>query len=120
MNKEESTKKSRKKKIKVNNKKRLMLIITVIIILFAVILFAIFNGQNAKRQGNKHTGTEVMNRGLYTDMTSKEMYEQTRGLQPSEKQGLVETFIKKWKQDKKNNIETIADNETHARYLFCN
>ena len=24
-----------------------------------------------------------------------------------------------WKEDKRNNIESIAENETHARYLFC-
>lgn len=120
MNNEESAKKSRKKKIKVNDKKRLILIITVGIILIVVLLLAIYKGQEVKRERNRYALTENMNKGLYTDMTSKEMYEKTRALQPSEKQGLVETFIKKWKQDRKNKIETIAENETHARYLFCN
>lgn len=114
-NKVENSKKSKKKKIKVN-KSTLMIIIIINIVLVIAFAFAIFKWQDVN---NKNTTIEKVDKGLYTDMTSKEMYDATRGLQISEKQGLAEMFIKKWKQDKKNNINSVADNETQARYLFC-
>lgn len=110
---------NKRKKTKKANRNMMIIIITFIIILVIVLGFGIFKWKNVKTENNKYTATEKINKGMYIDMTSKEMYDATRSLQTSEKQGLVEMFIDKWKQDKRNNIDSIVDNETYARYLFC-
>lgn len=113
--KKENAKRMKKKK---DNKKKKLIITMIIadIILITGICFAIIKWQNAKQEENKPA---TISRSIYSDMTSKQMYEATRQLEVSEKRQLVEMFIQKWKQDKRANIDTIADNETHARYLFC-
>lgn len=117
--KEEMSKKNKSEKVKIN--KRVLLIVCIVgIMLFIGLVFAICKWQKAEAEYSKLLETERIKKSIYTDMTSKEMYEATRNLATTEKQGLVEMFIMKWKQDKRNNVDRIGDNETHARYLFCN
>ena len=97
-----------------------ILVLPIICILLAIgIYFGISKWQDIKNENDRIQAIEKLNKNLYSDMTSKEMYNATRELTASEKRGLVDMFIMKFKEDKRNNIESIAENETHARYLFC-
>ena len=70
---------------------------------------------------NEYTKTTIDYHTDYSKITKEQLYDTFKFHCQGQRilNEVVEYIYKLIQQDKKNNIDSVADNETQARYLFC-